>query len=208
MQAGKETSLAVIVERRDIDSVVVHGVLAGLLAGLVLGVMTVVASLVLQGSALLPFRFAAAFVVGPAALGPAVSPVVAIVLGLAIHFSLSAFFGIIFVGALSLTYQLSARTWLLVLYGALFGFGVWEVDFLAVVPALFPVLAGQLDLSTQVWNGIVPYILIYGPLLGLYVARVRPGVVGDWHEVGPPAGVFEPRDDGHGEPRNHERAPD
>jgi hypothetical protein len=104
-----------------------------------------------------------------------------------------------------LTYQLSARAWLLIIYGALFGFGVWEIDFLAAVPALFPFLAGRLDLPTQVWNGIISYVLIYGPLLGLYVARVRPGVVGDWHAVGPPAGTFEPRDEPRDEMRNGER---
>lgn len=187
----KEKSLAVIVERRDIDTVVVHGVLAGLLAGLLLGVSAIVASLVLQGSALLPFRFASAFVVGPAAFGNDVPALTAILLGLAIHFTLSAIFGTVFVGGLSLTYQLSARAWLLIIYGTVFGFGVWEINFLAAVPALFPFLAGRLDLSTQVWNGIISYVLIYGPLLGLYVARVRPGVVDDWHAVGPPADTFD-----------------
>ncbi len=185
--------MAVIVERRDVDTLLVHGALAGLVAGLALGVSAVVASVVLQGSALLPFRFAAAFIVGPAAFGSAVPPLTAILLGLAIHFTLSAVFGFVFLGALSLTYQLSARAWLLIVYGAIFGFVVWEIDFLAAVPALFPFLTGRLDLSTQVWNGIVSYVLIYGPVLGLYVARVRPGVVGDWHAVGPPAGTFEPR---------------
>lgn len=186
--------MAVIVERRDVDTVVVHGALAGLLAGLALGVSSVVASLVLQGSALLPFEFAAAFIVGPSAFGSGLPAPTAILLGLAIHFSLSAVFGIVFVGALSLSYQLSARAWLLIIYGALFGFAVWEIDFLAGVPALFPFLAGRLDLSTQIWNGIVSYVLIYGPILGLYVTRVRPGVVGDWHAVGPPAGTFQPPD--------------
>ena len=212
--------------------------LAGLLAGLVLGVSAVIVSLLAQGSALLPFRFATAFVVGPVAFEDAFPAASAILLGLAIHFSLSAIYGIVFVGALALLYQLSARSWLLVIYGAVFGFTVWEVNFLAAVPAVFPFLAGRLDVPTQVWNGLVSYVLIYGPVLAVwlsrttsllwgffaigtgmlfarsgsgvivlinqvgsafygpvlavYVARVRPGVVGDWHAVGPPAGTWRP----------------
>jgi hypothetical protein len=94
------------------------------------------------------------------------------------------------VGLLALTYQLSARPWLLIIYGAVFGFSVWEIDFLAAVPAFFPYLAGRLDVATQVWTGILSYVLIYGPVLGLYIGLVRPGVVDDWHAVGPPAGTF------------------
>ncbi|HET7026755.1 MAG TPA: hypothetical protein VFI28_03590 [Candidatus Limnocylindrales bacterium] len=182
--------MAVQVERRDVVTVVVHGSLAGLVAGLILGTATVVGSLVLSGDASLPFRFAAAFVVGPAALGDQLSMAAAVLLGAAIHFSLAALFGIVFVGLLALTYQLSARWWLLVVYGAIFAFGVWEVDFMAAVPALFPFLVDRLDLPTQLWAGILSYALVYGPILGAYVAIVRPGVIGDWHAVGPPAGVF------------------
>jgi hypothetical protein len=182
--------MAVQVERRDIVTVVVHGSLAGLVAGVILGAATVTGSLALSGDAWLPFRFAAAFVVGPGALGDQLSLPAAVLLGAAIHFSLAALFGIVFVGLLALTYQLSARSWLLVVYGAIFAFGVWEVDFMAAVPALFPFLVDRLDLPTQLWAGILSYALVYGPILGAYVAIVRPGVIGDWHAVGAPAGVF------------------
>ena len=67
---------------------------------------------------------------------------------------------------------------------------VWEVDFLAIVPTFFPYLAGQLDLATQLWNGIISHLFVYGPALGIYVIVVRPGVIDDWRAVGPPAGTF------------------
>jgi len=181
-----------MVERRDVDTVVVHGSLSGLAAGLVLGAATVVISTAVSGSPGVPFRFAAAFVVGPDAFNADFPLGAALLLGVAIHFTLSALLGVLFVGLLALTYQLSARSWLLVIYGAAFAFGVWEVNFLAIVPTFFPYLSGQLDLATQVWNGIVSYVVIYGPVLGLYVAIVRPGVIGDWHAVGPPAGTYAP----------------
>lgn len=184
--------MSITVERRDADDVVLHGSLAGLTAGLVLGATTMVGSLILAGSAWLPFRFVAAFVVGPDALRPEFPLGPALLLGGAVHFGLSALFGVLFVGLLALTYQLSARAWLLLVYGGLFGFAVWEVDFLAVVPTFFPYLVRQLDLATQVWNGALSYLLVYGPVLGAYVAFVRPGVVGDWRAAGAPAGKFAP----------------
>ena len=186
--------MAVIVEERDAVSVVVHGTLAGLIAGLALGITTVVGSLLLAGEASRPFRFAAAFVVGPQALDAGFPLGTTLLLGGAIHLSLAAIFGVLFLGLLSLLGQLSARALLLVLYGAVFGFGLWEVSFLVVVPTFFPFLVDQVDLATQLWNGILSYVLIYGPLLGMYVIVVRPAVIDDWRAVGPPAGTFGPPD--------------
>jgi len=180
----------VIVEKRDIDIVVVHGALAGLAAGLVLGVATVLGTVILSQSPSLPFRFAASFVTGPVALQSDFPAGPAILLGGVIHFTLAALFGIVFVGLLAIGYQLSARAPLLIVYGAAFAFALWEVNFLAVVPTFFPFLVHQLDLSTQLWIGILAYVVIYGPLLGGYVAVVRPGVVDDWRAAGPPAGTF------------------
>ena len=184
--------MTVTVEKRDIDTVIVHGSLAGLLAGLILGVTTVIVSLVLTGSASWPFRFAASFIAGPDALDPAFPLDAALLLGSALHFALAAVFGVVFVGLLALTYQLSARRWLLILYGSVFGFAVWEIDFLVAVPTFFPFLVGRIDFATQLWNGVLSYVFIYGPVLGAYVIVVRPGVIDDWRAVGPPAGTFAP----------------
>jgi hypothetical protein len=184
--------MTVTVEQRDIDTVVVHGSLAGLLAGLVLGVTTIITTLVLTGSASWPFRFAASFVAGPDALDPGFPLGAALLLGSAIHFALAAVVGVVFVGLLALTYQLSARPWLLILYGSVFGFGIWEIDFLVAVPTFFPFLVGRIDFATQLWNGVLSYVFVYGPVLGAYVIVFRPGVIDDWRAVGPPAGTFAP----------------
>jgi hypothetical protein len=184
--------MTVTVEKRDIDTVVVHGSLAGLLAGLILGITTIIVSLVLTGSASWPFRFGASFIAGPDALDAGFSLGAALLLGSAIHFALAAAFGVVFVGVLALTYQLSARSWLLILYGSVFGFGVWEIDFLVAVPTFFPFLVGRIDFATQLWNGVLSYVFVFGPVLAAYVIAVRPGVIGDWRAVGPPAGTFAP----------------
>jgi hypothetical protein len=163
-----------------------HGTRAGLLAGLALGLIEMAASTLLRGDPWLPFAFAAAMVVGPDALTPEFPVAVSMALGTVIHVLLSVVFGVTFLAGLALTFQLSARPCLMLLYGVLFGAMVWEVDFLAVLPVIAPNLTGRLDLATQLWNGIVSYCLVYGPALGAYVIWVRPGVLDRWWQTDKP----------------------
>jgi len=175
--------VGVLVERRDTWELAMHGARAGLLAGFALGLVEIVASILLRGDPWLPFDFAAAIVVGPDALTPAFPVAASIALGTVIHVLLSVVFGVMFLAGLTLTFQLSARPGLMLLYGVLFGAIVWEVDFLAVLPVIAPELTGRLDLATQLWNGIVSYCLVYGPALGAYVIWVRPGVLDRWWRI-------------------------
>jgi hypothetical protein len=170
----------VAVERRRAWEVAMHGARAGLLAGAALGLVEIAASTLLSHSARLPFDFAAAIVVGPEALLPAFPLAASLALGTVLHVLLSITFGVAFLGGLALTFQLSARPLLMVVYGTLFGVTVWEINFLAVLPAIAPELTGRLDLATQVWNGIVSYSLVYGPVLATYVIWVRPGMLDRW----------------------------
>lgn len=175
--------VGVAVERRDPWELAMHGTRAGLLAGFALGFVEIVASLLLRGDPWLPFDFAAAIVVGPDALTPAFPVAASIALGTVIHVLLSVAFGMTFLAGLALTFQLSARPWLMLLYGVLFGAIVWEVDFVAVLPVIAPELTGRLDLATQLWNGIVSYCFVYGPALSAYVMWVRPGVLDRWWQL-------------------------
>lgn len=171
------------IEHRDPWDLVMHGARAGLLAGFALGVVEIGASSVLRGDPSLPFDFAAAILVGPEALAPTFPLGASLTLGMVIHVLLSLGFGMAFVAGLALTFQLTARSWLILVYGMLFGVTVWEVDFLAVLPVIAPELTGQLDLATQMWNGILSYCLVYGPTLAAYVIHVRPGVLDRWWRV-------------------------
>jgi hypothetical protein len=168
------------VERRDRWEVVRHGTFAGLLAGFALGSAEIVASTALRGDPWLPFDFAVAIVVGPDALAPAFPVAASVALGTVIHTFLSVLFGVMFMSALALTFQLSARSWLVALYGVVFALTVWEVNFLAVLPLIAPGLKGRIDLATQLWNGIVSYSLVYGPILAAYVVWIRPGTLDRW----------------------------
>jgi hypothetical protein len=172
--------VGVPVERRDAWDVAMHGARAGLLAGIALGAVEIGASTVLSNDPWLPFDFAAALIVGPEALLPAFPLAASLALGTVLHVLLSIVFGVAFLGGLALTFQLSARPWLMVVFGMVFGVMVWEINFLAVLPLIARDLTGRLDLATQLWNGIVSYGLVYGPVLAAYVIRVRPGLLDQW----------------------------
>jgi hypothetical protein len=149
-------------------------------AGFALGLFEIVISTALRGDPWLPFDFAVASVVGPEALTPAFPWAASVALGTVIHILLSVLFGAVFLTALALTFQLSARSWLIALYGVTFALVVWEVNFLAVLPVIAPMLRSRIDLATQLWNGIVSYGLVYGPVLAAYVIRVRPCTLDRW----------------------------
>lgn len=165
--------------------VVTHGVRAGFLVGILLGIVEMLANAALGEDSLFPFRFAAGIVVGPDAFSPEFSSGAAIVLGTVMHLLISVGVGVTFMAALRTTFQLSARPALMLLYGLLFGVTVWEVNFLAVLPIVAPELVGQLDLDTQLVNGLATYSLVFGPMLAAYALVVRPGVHDRWWEHDP-----------------------
>ncbi len=171
------------VERRDPWEVAMHGARAGLLAGVALGVVEITASTLLSDAPWLPFDFAAAIIVGPEALAPTFPLAASLALGTVLHVLLSIVFGVAFLAGLALTFQLSARPSMMLLYGMVFGVTVWEINFLAVLPVIAPELARRLDLATQLWNGIVSYCLVYGPVLAAYIIWVRPGMLDQWWRI-------------------------
>lgn len=157
-----------------------HGVIAGLVAGVALGLAQFLIAAARDEAALTPLRLVASLLLGQSALDPNESTALVIFVGLVLHLLLAAAFGVVFVALLALTFQLSARLWLLLGYGMLFGFILWEVNFLAVLPLVYPGLISRIELSGQIWEGIVAYSLAYGPALALYISIVRPGVLTDW----------------------------
>lgn len=172
--------IGILVEQRRWGELVPHGIAAGLCAGLGFGLAQIIISAVQQEDALVPFRLVASLGLGPQALQPRATTGLVIAVGTAVHLALAALFGVVFLALLAMLFQLSARSWLLIAYGLLFGFLLWEVNFLAILPRLYPDLTHQFGLADQFWNGIVVYTLVYGPVLALYVIIVRPGVLSDW----------------------------
>lgn len=172
--------VGVLVEERRWSQILPAGILAGLIGGVALAVAQTAISLVQGGNVLEPFRMVAALVLGQQALMPDTSTALLIILGVTVHFVLAAIFGLLFVWLLALNFQLSARPILLFLYGILFGFLLFEANFLAALPLLFPDIVANFGVKTQLWRGIVAYSFVYGPALGLTIAALRPGVRAEW----------------------------
>lgn len=172
--------MAIIVEERDASELMRRGAAAGVAAGLVLGAVEILVGLLMEGSAALPFRFVSALVFGPRAFEPGFPLALVVLVGAAVHLALAALFGVLFLALLAWTYQLSARAGLLLLWGAAFGFLLWEVNFLAVLPSFFPDVAERFGPVNQLVNGIVAYTLFYGAVLGAYQAYARAGVRTRW----------------------------
>ncbi len=172
--------VGITVEERRWHEIVPHGIAAGLCAGITLGLAQLVIAAAREEGALTPFRLVASLLLGPETLQSDDSPALVIMVGAAVHFALAALFGIVFVILLAFTFQLSVRSWILLGYGLLFGFLLWEVNFLAILPGLYPDLTDRFGVAGQVWKGIVAYTFVFGPTLALYVAVTRPGVLGDW----------------------------
>jgi hypothetical protein len=163
------------------------GLLAGATGAVTLGIAEIAFTLMLGGTLADPFRRVSSVVLGPQAFAPTFSLVLIWLAAAAVHVGFSLLFGLVFVWLVALTYQLSARTPLLLVYGTLFGLALWELNILTVLRLVRPAVAPEFGLANQVWNGIVAYAVFYGLVLGAYVARARPGVVADWKRSGRPA---------------------
>lgn len=172
--------VGIMVEEPRWQGLLRHGVGAGLCGGVALGVAQGVISLLRHEDVLASLRLVAYIAVGPAALRDGAHTAWLLMIGVTLHFFLATLFGALFVALLALTYQLSARSWVLVACGFLFGFLLWEVNFLAVLPGLYPRLTADVGLANQLWKGLFAYSAVYGPALALYVAATRPGVVASW----------------------------
>jgi hypothetical protein len=172
--------LATLVEVRRPAELLRHGLIAGVIAGITLAAEEMVATVLLGGSASDPFRLVASVVFGRQALSPDFAVWIPLLVGAAAHLVLSVLFGLVFVFLVAGAYQLAARVPLLLIYGVLYGLGLWELNVLTVVHLLFPQVAPLFGLANQIWNGIVAYAIFYGLVLGAYVAVARPGVVASW----------------------------
>lgn len=172
--------IGVPVEARAWRKIIKHGVWAGLLAGVALGAVQMLISAVFQESALTPFRLVCALLWGEVPRAAATGWV--LLVGGGLHLALAMVYGVIFSALLSLGWQLSARAWVLLAYGLLFGFFVYEVNFLAVLPGIYPALAPEFGLENQLWKGIAAYALVYGPVMAGYLIVARPGVCAEWAE--------------------------
>lgn len=125
--------------RRDTGQALSLGAGFGLVAGFIFAVVEIIASVAMGGPALMPVRMFASVVLGQGALTGALSLGWVIVVGLVVHFALSALFGLIY-GALESRMGVEGRTsWgRQSALGLLFGAAVWLVNFQIIARLIYP----------------------------------------------------------------------
>ncbi len=123
---------------RVVQTALAAGVGFGLISGAIFAVVEIIAAAVMGNPALMPLRMFASILLGRSALTEAPAGV-AIIVGLIMHFALSAVFGLIY-GAIESRMSVEGRTSWARQAGAglLFGFALWLVNFQIIARILYP----------------------------------------------------------------------
>lgn len=142
------------------------GIVGGLIAGFVFMIMEMIlVATVGGGSAFGPPRMIAAIVMGEGVLPPpATFEPTSFIVGMIVHFVLSAVLGVIFA---AIAGRLNQSNTMLVILGAVFGLVVYVVTFYGFTAAFFPWFE-----MARGWIAIVSH-LAFGAVLGWWVARHR-----------------------------------
>jgi hypothetical protein len=141
-----------------------NGVLFGLAAGVVLALAEVVLAVAAGDSPLRPVRMSAGVALGPPAFTPQVSVGTALLVGLGVHFALSAVFGLLY-SVLEAMLPVDGRgQWeFQAPVGMLFGIFLWMVSFQFVGRGYYPWF---LDVPQ------FPQIVLHAVFLGLPLAML------------------------------------
>ena len=154
----------------DLLTLVTRGAIGGVIAGVVFAIFDMVMAAAFGNPFIAPLRMIAGILLGPAALTPAVDPTTAVIVGLAVHFVLSAAFGGVFGVAIRLVPTLAQSSAVLVLSASVYGLLLWLVNF-QVIGALFFPWFTQID---QLVFGFIAHTFFFVTPLGLYLARTLP----------------------------------
>jgi hypothetical protein len=157
------------------EQLLLTGIVGGIVAGVVFAMAEMVMSLAMGGPFLAPLQMIGAIALGPSVLPPAVATVSTVIVGLIVHMTLSAMYGVIFVYVLALGNQLNTSTGRLLLYGSIFGLALWVINFLLI--SQFIAFPWFFHGANQFWMGFIAHTFFFGTVIGGYVAAVRPRLV-------------------------------
>jgi uncharacterized membrane protein YagU involved in acid resistance len=157
-----------VYERPDDSRLLRYGIVGGIVAGIVFALAEMFINLIFGRPFFGPLRLISTIVLGTQAAQPGYSLVTAAIVGIVVHMIMSAVYGIVFIYLLALARQLMTPAWRIVLYGAIFGFLLWVLNFLVIAPIAFP----QFTQVDQLWNGFIAHTVFFGAVLGWYIAAV------------------------------------
>lgn len=149
-----------------------QGAAEGVLAGIVFAAAEMLMNLALGESVFGPLRLIASVVLGREALRPDFPLMTAAFTGVVVHLLFSILFGIIFLYLLKALRVSRPTTSRLLVYGSIYGFVLWLINFYVIAPMAFP----QFLQANQFWNGFIAHTFFYGAFLGLYLQMTRPEI--------------------------------
>ncbi len=142
----------------------------GALAGIFGGILFVMAEMAISSaaglSALDPLRVIGSIVLGPQALSAGVPLFSAALIGLALHFLLSAGYGAVFTGGLGAVLRAEVPNSVFLVMGIAYAMLLWTINFLIASPILFP----QVTVNSLLWLEFGFAHVLYGLGLGTYLA--------------------------------------
>ncbi len=160
-------------DQRSSGSLLLLGLIGGVIAGVVFLAAQMAISIVMGGAIVDPLRLVGSVVLSVEALSPIYPVAMAASSGLIVLVVLSSIYGAICTFLLAYTRQLSNSTVWLLIYGSLFGAGLWIINFLVIAPIVW----SQFILVNQFWNGFVAHTFFYGLVLGAFIATTRSDMV-------------------------------
>ncbi len=154
------------VTRSELPWAVRTGAIAGIVAGLVFAAYEMVVTAAMMGTDafFMPLRMIGAILVGPMALDPSYSLLSASLAGLAVHVPLAILFGVIFAVFAGGLRSAATDTAL----GAVFGLGLWLINFYVIAPAAFPWF-----LMSSPLVQVIGHTVFFGAVLGWLIWRSR-----------------------------------
>ncbi len=141
------------------------GLMMGVVAGIVFIIFETVTAGITGPSPAMPLRMISAIVLGAGALQPSINVAAAAVVGLIVHFILSAIFGLIFGVVVWIVGPLTRSRGTLIAAATVYGFLLWIINFYVVAPQAFPWFAEA--------NPVVQFVahtFFFGAPLGLLLA--------------------------------------
>jgi uncharacterized membrane protein YagU involved in acid resistance len=143
-----------------------QGAIGGIVAGLIFAAFEMIASAMMQGAGafFMPLRMIGAIALGPAALEPSYSLLVAGVAGVGVHMVLAIVYGAVF-AALFCGLR---SVWLMTALGAAYGTALWLINFYLIAPAMLPWFQ-QANQMLQFWA----HAVFFGAVLGFWVWRTH-----------------------------------
>jgi hypothetical protein len=115
----------------DVGAWLRYGIIGGIVAGMVFAMFEMIMAALLDGAGafFMPLRMIGGIALGPSAMDPATSLLVAGGAGLVVHMLLSMMYGIATVAILSLVPALSASRSMVLVVTSLAGLGLWIANF-------------------------------------------------------------------------------